>query len=752
VPYNCTTGQRPVEIGVADNYKYKAFISYSHSDEKWAAWLHRALETYKVPKHIVGETTECGTVPERLAPVFRDREELATSTSLGDTLTQALRDSACQIVICSPRAAKSRWTNEEILTFKRLGRSNRIYCLIVDGEPGASDRPETADEECFPPALRYEMGEDGELTDIRSEPIAADARKGKDPKPLAKLKLIAGMLGVGFDDLRQREAQRRHRRMMVLTTAAFVGMAITSGLAVTAYLARIEAEEQRRIAEVEAETARQTTDFMVGLFEVSDPSEALGNTITAREILDKGVERIDEELADQPEIQATLMDTMGTVYTSLGLYDEAVPLVAKSVERRRTIFGNEHPGVAQSLNHLGEVQALKAEFDEAEKNLREALAVRRNLLGSEAPDVADTLTQLAYVLTEKGDYPAAEPLIRESLEIRRAVFGESHPDVAESLEELGLNSFDQGDYKESVTLLREAVAMRRETQGELHPDLAEAINNLAFVLFQTGALEEAESLMREALAMQRRLLGEEHPEVAVNMSNVAYLLYAKGDYDAAEPIYREVIAMEKKLLGEEHPAVAESLNNLAWLMHDKGDRSAAIALARESLGVKRNVLGDVHPDVASGLNTIAMWAMESGDYQSAEPMLRESLDMRMGLLGPEHPDVAGSMTLLANCLVANGAYDEALEFARKARSVYTAALSEDHWRTAVAIGAEGAALAGQHRYADAEKLLLQSHTILSQDQNAMTLFVTEANRRLASFYSEWGKPELAAEYLAMAQE
>ena len=127
---------------MADKFKYRAFISYSHSDEKWAAWLHRALETYKVPKHIVGQTTACGIVPERLAPVFRDREELATATSLGDTLTRALEDSACQIVICSPRAAQSRWTNEEILTFKRLGRSNRIFCLIVDGEPGASANPD----------------------------------------------------------------------------------------------------------------------------------------------------------------------------------------------------------------------------------------------------------------------------------------------------------------------------------------------------------------------------------------------------------------------------------------------------------------------------------------------------------------------------------------------------------------------------------------------------------------------------------
>jgi hypothetical protein len=302
---------------LAKNYKYKAFISYSHSDEKLAAWLHKALEAYRPPKGLVGRETPYGPVPERFAPVFRDREELATSTSLGDTLTQALEDSACQIVICSPRAAASKWTNEEILTYKRLGRSHRIFALIIDGEPGASLNPETADEECFPPALIYEMGDDGELSDVRSEPIAADARPGKDPKQAAKLKLLAGMLGVGFDELRQREVQRRHRRMMVLTTAAVIGMTITSGLAVTAYVARLEAEEQRRIAEIEAETARQTTDFMVGLFAVSDPSEALGNKITAREILDKGAERIDAELADQPEIQATLMFSVTNILRSL---------------------------------------------------------------------------------------------------------------------------------------------------------------------------------------------------------------------------------------------------------------------------------------------------------------------------------------------------------------------------------------------------------------------------------------------------
>ncbi len=138
---------------MSGQYKYRAFISYSHADEKWAAWLHRALETYKIPKHLVGKTTDFGPVPEKLAPIFRDRDELATSTELGGALTEALEQSACQIVICSPNSAQSRWTNEEILTYKRIGNQDRIFCLIIDGEPGASQSPETADRNVFPKHL-----------------------------------------------------------------------------------------------------------------------------------------------------------------------------------------------------------------------------------------------------------------------------------------------------------------------------------------------------------------------------------------------------------------------------------------------------------------------------------------------------------------------------------------------------------------------------------------------------------------------
>src|SRR5262245_45524889 len=269
------------------HFKYRAFISYSHGDEKWARWLHRGLETYRLPKGVVGRDTGFGAVPHRFNPVFRDREELATATNLGATLVAALEQSACQIVICSPKSAKSRWVNEEILTFKRLGREDRIFALIVDGEPGSSLVPGQEEQECFPRALIYRMGADGELTAERGEPIAADVRPRKDRPHTAMLKLLAGMLGIGLDELMRRDASRRRKRTIALVTASIAGMLVTSGLAVTAWLARNEAERQRLQAEREAETARSVTGYIVDLFKIYDPGEATGSEVKAREILDR---------------------------------------------------------------------------------------------------------------------------------------------------------------------------------------------------------------------------------------------------------------------------------------------------------------------------------------------------------------------------------------------------------------------------------------------------------------------------------
>lgn len=234
----------------AEAYKYWAFISYSHADGEWGDWLHKSLETFRVPKRLVGKPSRDGSVPPRLYPVFRDREELPGSSNLGDNINAALAASRYLIVICSPRAAVSRWVNEEVKTFKAMGREDRVLCLIVDGEPNATSKPESGLLECFPQAVRFHVDRDGRVTDEPTEPIAADARSGKDGKPNAKLKLVSGVLGVAYDELKQRDRQRRIRQRFQFAAAALVLVAAVSGIVLSKELQR---RRERRRAAAEAE-------------------------------------------------------------------------------------------------------------------------------------------------------------------------------------------------------------------------------------------------------------------------------------------------------------------------------------------------------------------------------------------------------------------------------------------------------------------------------------------------------------------
>jgi tetratricopeptide (TPR) repeat protein len=715
-----------------DQRQYRAFLSYSHRDAKWAEWLHRGLETYHPPKSLVGTHTARGTVPKRLHPIFRDREELASATDLGTVINAALEHSACQIVICSPPAAKSRWVNEEILAFKRLGREDRIFCLIVDGEPNATDLAGRAEEECFPPALRFRIGADGALTQTRTEPIAADARAGKDGKQAAKLKLIAGMLGVGYDALRRREQQRRNRRLFAVTCAALGGMVVTSGLAGYALLQRAAAQRETRRAEAEAETAKQTTNFLVDLFRISDPSEARGNSVTAREMLDKGAARIDRELSQQPAIQATLMDTVGTVYMGLGLYKEARPLLDRAVVQRRAFASTDPNVLSASLSHLGELQTLQANFDQGEKSYREAIAFE----SAQPPTpqnraaLAISLHGLGVALQRQGRGADAEQSFRQALELQRRVLGPAHPDIARTLQDLAKVIDDDGNLKAATPLMQQALNMQRQLNGaQPDPGLAETINDMGTLLYEGGNYDAAAKLYLEAIAMKRRLLGDKHPEIALTLSNLARVLQDKGDLAGAEARFREALVMQRQTLGDRHPDVANTLNNIAFVQYDRGDKVGAVATEREALEVDRQLFAGDHPEVARIENRIGFWLIEAGQYAEAEQDLQDALAMRRRLFGDQHPDVAGSLDHLAILQVARGQNAEAVTSAREAVAIFTAKLSPNSWKTAVGECAEGAALANLNRYAEAEPLLQHGLGVLGKDHDAPAAY-----RDLAEHY------------------
>jgi tetratricopeptide (TPR) repeat protein len=205
-------------------FTYRAFVSYSHRDKAWGEWLHRALEGYDTDKYLVGRETTAGPVPATLRPVFRDRDDFSAGHSLTEQTRAALAASKFLVVVCSPHAAQSKYVNEEILCFKVMAGAKRVIAIIVDGEPGDPAR------ECFPPALRFKVGPDGALTGEPEEPIAADARPQGDGRHVALQKVIAGLLGVPFDDVRKREAIADSRRIRIRAA----GIGVVAALALVA--------------------------------------------------------------------------------------------------------------------------------------------------------------------------------------------------------------------------------------------------------------------------------------------------------------------------------------------------------------------------------------------------------------------------------------------------------------------------------------------------------------------------------------
>ena len=326
---------------------YRAFISYSHADTEWATWLMRRLEGYRVAKRFHGGTAPIGEVGPRLAPVFRDRDELPTTSDLGETIRHALRDSATLIVICSPNSAKSRWVQEEILSFKRLHGERRVFAFIVGGEPKA----EGTAEDCFSPALRREVGLDGELSSMHAEVVAADARPHGDGKNAAFIRLVAGLLGVGFDELRQRELQRRNRRLTLIAAASVVGMVVTLGLAVAAWRAKGEALLARNDAQRRQEQAEELLTFMLG--DYRDKREKLGQI----ELLDPVDQKAMDYFAtlDPRDLTDTALARQAKALYQIGAtrlgetrYNDAAEAFAKSYERAAALTAR-HPKDADML-------------------------------------------------------------------------------------------------------------------------------------------------------------------------------------------------------------------------------------------------------------------------------------------------------------------------------------------------------------------------------------------------------------------
>ena len=340
--------------------------------------------------------------------------------------------------------------------------------------------------------------------------LALDVRRHLNHEPVS-----AGPPGAAY---RARKFVRRHR----------VGVAaVTALLALVLAFAAIMAVQARRIARErdranqEAATATQVSDFLVGMFRVSDPSEARGNTLTAREILATGARQLEPGLREQPQVRARLQATIGAVYTGLGMYADAQPL------------------------------------------LERALQIQRALLGEDSPESLTTANHLANVYWYQGKYQEAEPLYRDIVERRTRVLGDDHPDTLRANFDLAGTYAGQKRWDEFERLGRDVLAKQRQVLGDAHADTLSSLNNLQYFYYQQGRYADAERLGVEVYEGRRSIHGDDHPETLGALHNVATIYDALGRYGEAEPLYLKALAASRRVLGDEHAQTCRTYSRLA---------------------------------------------------------------------------------------------------------------------------------------------------------------------------------------------
>lgn len=579
------TGWTPV---VSAARHYRAFISYSHADARLAERLHRSLEKYRVPRRLRAAAGEFGPIPETLAPIFCDREDLASAGDLSAGVRGALAQSDALIVVCSPEAARSRWVNEEVLSFKRDRDPRRVYSVIIGGEPNAGD-----ERECFPPALRFELDADGTLGTRPANPVAADLRPGKDGATRGRLKLIAGLLGVDLDTLRQREAQRRYRHMLWVTMASLAGMALALFLATIAWIERNNARREQARAEVASGDAQRRQAQAEGLlgFLLDD----------LRPKLEK-VGRLD--LLD------TVDDRAAKYFATLPASDLNDPTLTRQ---------------AQTLTAIGQVRLSQARFADALESFREAyerssaLAERHKGDGALLYDRGQAEYWVGYVHWQSRDLDAAQEWLTRYRDTSRAVFAldpgnaDWEHELAYGDHNLAVLEFERGQLDEAAAGFErarerfESLLARTPDEAQLAFELADERSWQGNVQEQLGHLERATELLADK-AERLRAISARNPNVPKWKVQWSTAQVMQSELLRVRGRHAEALAVANESVERLKPLTVLDPGNKVWA---QDYLHALLNRARARVGAAK--ADEARSDLAQAQTLLA--ALEHGDDQ-----------------------------------------------------------------------------------------------------------------------------------------
>ena len=465
---------------------------------------------------------------------------------------------------------------------------------------------------------------------------------------------------------------RRHRvgaaAAVALLVALVLGVAGTTVGLVRARRAEVQARE-------EAAIASRVSEFLVKLFEVSDPGEARGNSITAREILDRGAEQIRRDLGDQTQVQARLIYTMGNVYDSLGLYNAGAALLEEALKKREVLLGPEHPEVAEACDRLGDVYRKQGRYAEAEPLLKRAVAIRERRFSPNAPLIADSLTSLGNLYQSMGRLDDAQPVLDRALAIRERNESDD-AGLARTLHSVAVLMARRGKIAEAEPYLRATLDIQERTMGRDHPVLATTYTNLANVYLLQKRFVDAEPLYARALEIRRRVLGPRHASVAETLDGMANLNLEANRLDAAERLFREALSIYQEAYGGMHRNVGIDLDNLGKILTRQHNYQEAETCYRQAVVILEKTLSGDDPYLGETLHDFGELYHELKRFAEAESLLRRALAARERVLGPDSTATADSLRALGVVLRDAGRAAAALPFLARAFEIRIRELKE----------------------------------------------------------------------------
>jgi serine/threonine-protein kinase len=501
--------------------------------------------------------------------------------------------------------------------------------------------------------------------------LADDLRRHLAGKPVSARPDTTGYRAAKFVE--------RHR--VAVAAAALVALSLVGGLAAALW--------QARLARAQARRAEEAQRFLTSVFRLSEPDRANGAQLTARDLLDSGAARVDEELAHEPELRAEMLKVLGNVYFQLGLYPEALDLYRKALTLRRTLSDEPSWELAESYRRVGGAFHKTAQYAKARPFLDRALAMHE----SRGDDLAaaGTLNDLANLTRAEGDLEGAQRLLERAVALRSRSGPLDSPELAKYLNNLALALQRQQKLAKAARVYERALAIHRKNEGELSSLVAGTEDNLAMVLNNMGELDAARAHSRRALAIGERLYQRPHPDMALFLNTAGFLATNRGEHDAAVRFYERALTVYEQSLGLEHPDVAYTLQNLGRERAAAGDARAALALHERALRIREKAYGPIHGNVATSLRDKAEAHRLLGDLADAEAALRRAAEIFHETEGPEHRRTVSVRLALGEILSSRGRHAEAEAVLRECLAVRRATLKPEDPAVAEAEAALAAA-------------------------------------------------------------